>query len=86
MGAREEVDPGHLAHVVIDDEQRYPIAGASDFAQRGQPGGGRRLADDAEVFAESPAEIVPERAGDPGVVIEHEQDWLCHLLPPRMQP
>jgi len=39
------------------------------------PGGCRRLADDAEVLTEAPVEVLPERAGDPRIVIDHEDDW-----------
>ncbi len=74
VGAGEEVDPGHPAQVVIDDEQRHGLVQFGQPAQHRQPGGGRRLTDDAEVLAEPPGEIVPERAGGPGVVIDHEQD------------
>ena len=76
VGAGQEVDPGHLGHVVVDDEQRHRLVLAGQLAQRRQSGGGRRLADDAEVLAEPPAEIVAERVHDPGVVIDHEQDGL----------
>ena len=76
MCAHEEVDPGHLAHVVVDDEQRHGLVLAGQRAQRRQSRGGRRLTDDAEVFAEPPTEIVSERVHDPGVVIDHEQDRL----------
>jgi hypothetical protein len=74
VGPREEVHPGHLRHVVIDDQQRHRHAGVGQGAQRGQPGGRRRLADDAEVLAEPPAQIVTERLHHPDVVVDHEQD------------
>ena len=74
--AGEEVDAGHLAHVVVDDEQRHGLVLVGQLAQHRQTRGGRRLTDDAEVLAEPPAEIVPERVHDPGVVIDHEQDGL----------
>jgi len=45
------------------------VAIATDRQSRG----GRRLGDDAEVFAEPPAEIVSQRVHHPGVVIDHEQ-------------
>jgi hypothetical protein len=59
---------------VVDDEQRHLPAGVGQPPQHRQPGGGRRLTDDAEVLAEPPREIVPERPGGPGVVIDHEQN------------
>jgi hypothetical protein len=71
--AREEADAGHLVQVVVDDEQRHRFPLAGELAQHRQPGGGRRRADDAEVFAEPPTEIVSQRAYHPGVVIDHEQ-------------
>jgi len=33
-------------------------------------------ADDAEVRTEPPVEVLPERDGDPGVVIDDDDDWL----------
>ena len=76
MGTREEVDSRHLAHVVVDDEQRHGFVLAGQFAQGRESCGGRRLGDDTKVVAEPPAEIVPQRLDDPGVVIDHEQDGL----------
>jgi hypothetical protein len=66
---------------VADDEQRHGFVLVGQFAQRRQSRGGRRLGDDAEVFAEPPAEIVPERVHHPSVVIDHEQDGLGHPRP-----
>jgi hypothetical protein len=37
---REEVDPGHPAQVVIDDEQRHGLVQLGQPAQHRQPGGG----------------------------------------------
>jgi len=76
MGARQELDPGHRAQVVIDDEQRHQVAGAGQLAQCRQPGVGGRLADDPEVLTEPPVEVLPQRGGDPGIAIDHEDDWL----------
>ena len=66
---------------MVHDEQRHRFVLAGQPAQRRQPHGGRRLTDDAEIFAEPPAEIVPERVHDLGVVVDHEQDGLGHPLP-----
>jgi hypothetical protein len=76
MGARQELDPWHRGQVVIDDEQRHRLAGVGQLAQFRQPGAGGRVADDAEVLAEPPAEVRPERGGDPGIAIDDEDDWL----------
>jgi hypothetical protein len=59
---------------VIDDEQRHRHVLASQFAQDGEPGSGRQLADDAEVLTEPPAQIVAERVHDPRVIVDHEQN------------
>ena len=74
MCARQEVDPGHPAEVVIDDEQRHRLARVRQPAQRGEPRGGRRFTDDVEVLAEPPAEIILERVQHPGVVVDHEKN------------
>jgi hypothetical protein len=42
------------------------------FPQHRQSGDGRRLTDDAEVLAEPPGEIVPERLHHRGVVIDQK--------------
>jgi len=76
MSARKEVDSGHLAHVVVDDEECHGFVLVGQFAQRRQSSGDRRVTDDAKVFAEPPAEIVSERVHDSGVVINHEQNGL----------
>jgi hypothetical protein len=72
----EEVDPWHLGHVVVDDEQGHGYALVGESAQRRQSRGGRRLADDAEVPAEPPGEIVLERGYHADVVIDREQNGL----------
>jgi hypothetical protein len=81
VGPGEKVDAGHLAHLVVDDEQgdRHLLAG--QFAQHLQSRGGRRGTDHAEVLAEPPAEIMPECPHDPGVIIDHEQHGMRHLSP-----
>ena len=71
--ARQEADSGHLAQVVVDDEQRHGFVLVGQLAQHRQSCGRRRLTDDAKVFAESPAEILSQRVHHPGVVIDHEQ-------------
>jgi len=43
------------------------------LAQHRQSCDGRRLTDDAKVFAESPAEILLQRVHHPDVVVDHEQ-------------
>ena len=45
MCAREEADPGHLVHVVVDDEQRHGFVLGGQFAEHRQSRGGRRLAE-----------------------------------------
>ena len=45
-----------------------------DIEDHLQPGGCRRLTDDPEVLAKPPGEIVPERVGGPGVVVDDEQN------------
>jgi hypothetical protein len=42
---------------------------------------GRRLAEDAEVLAESPAEVAAEREHDPAVVVDDEKYGTGYLLP-----
>ncbi len=86
MRTGQEVDSGHLAHLVIGDEQCHRLAPAGHLAQPRQPGGGRRLTDDPEVLAEPPAEIVAERVHHPGLVIDHEQDGSCHRVPAQPGP
>jgi hypothetical protein len=74
VGAGQELQPGHLGHVVVDDQQRHGLVVRGQPPQRRQPCGGRRFAQYAEVLGESPAEVAVERAHDPGVVVEDEQD------------
>jgi hypothetical protein len=80
----EEVDPGHLAHAVVGDQQRHRLVLARQVPQRRQTGGGGRFGDDPEVFPESPAEVVVECAHDPGIVIDHEQHGRWHQAAPRL--
>ena len=81
MCAGEDVDAGHLGHVVVDDEQRHRLVLVGQLPQHRQSGGGRRLTDDPKVCAEPPAEIVSEGVHHPGIVIDHEQDGAGHPLP-----
>ena len=73
VGPGEEINAGHPGHVVVDDEQRHRFVPIGQPAQRRQPCGGPRLTDDTEVPAELAAQIIPERAHHPGVVVDHEQ-------------
>jgi hypothetical protein len=57
-------------------QQLAAAPAAGQLAQCRQPGVGGRLADDAEVLAEPPVEVLPQRSGDPGIAIDHEDDWL----------
>src|SRR5450755_3336688 len=82
MRSFEHFNPGHLAHLVVDAEQRHGLVLVSQPAQSRQAGGGRRFADDMEVSAEPPAEIIAKRAHHPSVVIDHEQHRLRHAQPP----
>ena len=74
--AGEEFDAGHLAHLVVDDEDGRCDVLMGQLAQRRQSRGGRRGTGNLEVLAEPQAEIVPHRPHDPGVIIDHEQDRM----------
>ena len=53
----------------------------SQPVQSRQADSGRRFADDMEVSAEPPAEIIAKRAHHSSVVIDHEQHRLRHAQP-----
>ena len=76
MRTRQEVDAGHLGHVVVDNQQRNLLMLVGQLAERREPSQGRRLTDDAKVLTEPSAEIVLEGLHHPRVVIDNEQHWL----------
>jgi hypothetical protein len=65
----QELDSGHLVHVMIHDQQRDGPVRLGQAAQRGEPRCGRCLADDVKVLAEPAGEIGHEGVHDAGVVI-----------------
>jgi hypothetical protein len=73
MRVGQELDPGHLTHLMIDDEQRHRRVLARQFTQDREPGRRRRLADHPEIRTEPPAEVVAERVHDPRIIVDHEQ-------------
>ena len=81
VGAGQELQPGKLSHLVVNDQQRDALTVLGQPAQLRERRGRGRLAQHPEVQAESSAEVLAEREHDAGVVVEDEKDWACHLLP-----
>ncbi len=84
--AGQELDSRQLGHLVVDDEQRDGRALVSQGTQGRESGCRRGLGDEAEVAAEPPAQVIAERARDPGVVIDHEDHGVRCLGHVRLSP
>jgi hypothetical protein len=76
VGVAEEGDPAHPVQVLADDEQRHRHRPDRQFAQGSEPGGGRGLADDAELPAEPAGQVSPQRVHRAGIPVHREQDRL----------
>ena len=66
----EEVDPVHLRHPVVRQEQRHHVAAQLQFLERLQSLIARLGPDDPVVLSVGPAQISRDGAGDFGVVVD----------------
>ncbi len=74
VGQPEERDPAHPAQFLAHEEQRHRHAAVGQLAQGREPGGGRRLADDAELPAEPAGQVIAQRVHRAGIAVDREQD------------
>ena len=74
VGAREELDAGHVRHPLVGDEQGDRLGGVRQGREPRQAGGGRSGAEDPGVVAEAPVQIGLERAPDGRLRGDDEHD------------